>query len=70
MYINMYVLETRHDPDDASTSLQIVRCKLVDRLIVRLVARAGWLTWHDRASQVRCATDSSLAEPVELATGC
>ena len=33
----MYVLETRHGPDDASASLQIVRSKLVDRLIVGAV---------------------------------
>ena len=31
---NIYVLETRHGQDDASTSLQIVRSKLVVMLIV------------------------------------
>ena len=70
MYMYICILETRHGPDEASTSLQIVRCKLVDRLIVRLVTRAGWSTWHDEAWQVCCATDSTLAEQVELAAGC
>ena len=34
IYIYIYILEARHGPDDASISLQIVRSKLVDKLIV------------------------------------
>ena len=34
IYIYIYILETRHGQDDASTSLQIVRSKLVVMLIV------------------------------------
>ena len=50
----MYVLETKHGPEDANTSLQIVRCKLVDKLIDRLwrdglVARPGRSCQVDRA---------------------
>ena len=53
----LHKLETRHGPDDARRSLQVLRCKLVDRLIVfffanRIVGEpsaAGNLdTWPNR----------------------
>ena len=54
---NITILETRHGPDDARRSLQVLRCKLVDWLIVfffanRIVGEpsaAGKLdTWPNR----------------------
>ena len=57
IYIYIYILETRHGRDDASTSLQILRSKLVDMPIVGAVvgsniepaSRAGTEVWSKQA---------------------
>ena len=58
----MMLLETRHGPDVASTSLQIVCCKLVDRLIVRLW-RCGQVELAASTGQFDLARSTWLARP-------